>query len=159
MKARQLAAEFIRIFALDQAAFPAADVNLRAEQETEELPQDAAGADLYRPHTIVFDVSVTPLDQGGTILRYALNAMVESKPQDTTGEAHADLAEKVRRKFFGTAAADLATAKETMTAAMLSGGKFSLRGYDAGAGDAIDPSVENSLFRTVVPIRGIALLV
>lgn len=159
MNARDLAGEFIRIFAADQANFPAAAVLLRHEQETEEMPQAESGAGLFRPHLLVFELTLTPIDEGGTMASWALNLVVETRrAEDITAAHHAALVERARRKFFGTALADLATAKAALHTAMAAGGKFTLRNYDHGA-DPIDPAIENTALRTVFPVRGIAVAV
>ena len=162
MNAQELAREFVRIFAADGAAFPSEAVNLRAEQNAEEMPDEASGPQQIRPHTFVFDVSATPIDAGGTVLRYALNLAVETDPDKIAAPAdaaaaHSAWVRKVRIKFFGERPQDLAAARDNIEAAMLAGEKFSLRGYDAG-NDALDPAVENSLFRTVFPVRGLAVV-
>lgn len=152
MKAELLASEFTRIFTAD-AAF--ANVLKREEQSIALLPQAVLD---FQGTRLVFEVRVTPLDAAGRILSYALGVVVESSASDVTGSDHAAWAALVQKKFFGAQASDLATTKAAMAAAMSAGGKFTLRNFDCGAAETIDPTVENGKFRTVVPVHGIALV-
>lgn len=149
MKAWELADEFRRIFAADLAF---ADLNPRTAQD------DAARVF----PALIFNVQTRALDAHGRALAFRLHATVESHAFDLDGaapadEAHAARVSAVQRKFFGAAAADLASSKAAITAAIAAGGKFTLRGYDAPPEDN-DSDIERHRYRTPILIAGIAVV-
>ena len=149
MKAWELADEFRRVFAAD-AAFAA--INCRVMQDD---------TDRIYP-TLIFSCQTRPIDAHGRALAWQLHVIIETHAFDLEGatpsdEAHAAWVSAAQRKFFGTAAADLATAKAALTAALGAGGKFTLRNYDAPPTDG-DPGIEQHRFRTPLLIAGLAVV-
>ena len=150
MKAWEIAEEFRRVFAED-AAFEG--INPRTGQD--------ATARVYP--VLILQCQTRPIDAQGRALAFHLHAIVESHAFDDEGdtpsdEAHAGWVSAVQRKFFGAGAADLATAKAAMAAAIADGAKFTLRGYDTPPADD-DPGIERHRFRTPVLIAGLAVVV
>lgn len=150
MSAGLLAEEWQRIFAADPAFDGLAKLT---ELDTEFLTLPA----------LEFNVAVTPLDGIGRVLSYALDLIVHTHSSEpavapaTPESLHDARVSSLRNKLFGATAAGRDAAKAAITAAMLAGGKFSLRNYDAPPED-IDPASAQMRFSTAVHIRGVAIL-